>query len=203
MNDDRSSRVGGHTTLRILSEISDNGFTSQRDLSSKLGIALGLVNSYLKNLIARGYIKVKSIPRRRYAYYLTPKGFSEKSRLAYHLLQNYTRIYRESRENLRKLFNELEHSGARKIVLAGSDEIAEIAYLTSQETNLELTAVVDDAKAGKKFFGREILPVHSIGSIVHDSVVITSYKEGKELYDGLLKNNVGKKDIKTIFPLNE
>ena len=201
MNDDRSSGEGEHKTLQILSEISDNSFTSQRDLSSKLGIALGLVNSYLKNLIARGYIKVKSIPPRRYAYYLTPKGFSEKSRLAYHLLQNYTRIYRESRETLRKLFHELQSSGVRRIVLAGADEIAEIAYLTLQETDLDLIGVIDDTRTGRKFFGREILPVKTVRSMVHDSVVITSYKEGQEIYKELLKNNVERKDIKTIFPI--
>jgi hypothetical protein len=59
----------------------------------------------MKNLIRKGYITVKSIPPRRYAYYLTPKGFSEKTRLTYHLLQDYTRIYREARDNLRKPAN--------------------------------------------------------------------------------------------------
>ena len=44
------------------------------------GIALGLVNSYLKNLIAKGYITVKAIPPKRYTYYLTPTGFADSLR---------------------------------------------------------------------------------------------------------------------------
>jgi len=195
-----SSNLEDHKTLQILNELSDNGNTTQRDISTRLGIALGLVNSYIKNLITKGYIKVKSIPPRRYAYYITPKGFAEKTRLTYHFLQNYTRIYREARVSLKTLFNELQARGVKRVVFAGADEVAEIAYLTLQETELELSGIVDEEKAGKKFFGREILPIKDLGSIVHDSIVITSYKKSEKLYKELLINNVNKKDIKVIFP---
>lgn len=199
MNNGRSSGVEDHKTLQILHEISENGAMTQRDLSGRLDIALGLVNSYIKNLAKKGYIKIKAIPPRRYAYYLTPKGFTEKARLTYHVLQNYTRIYQQARASLKELFNELKASGAKRIVFAGADEIAEIAYLTLQETELQLAGIVDEEKAGEKFLGREILPLSTVGSIVHDSVVITSYKKGEEIYKELLKNNVDEKDIKTIF----
>lgn len=201
MNDSRSFGVGEHKILQILSELSDNNSTTQRDLSSRLGIALGLVNSYIKNLIAKGYIKVKSIPPRRYAYYLTPKGFTEKTRLTYHLLQDYTRIYRQARNNLDKLFSELRASGIKRIVFAGADEVAEIAYLTLQEADLELAGIVDEEKAGEKFFGREIVSIKDIGSINHDSVVVTSYVKREYIFNKLLMYNVDRKDIKTIFPV--
>ena len=201
MNNDNCSDIENHKTLQILSELSDNNSSTQRDLSSRLGIALGLINSYIKNLIAKGYIKVRSIPPRRYAYYLTPKGFSEKTRLTYQLLQNYTKIYRQARVNMKKLFNELHTSGVKRVVFAGVDEVAEIAYLTIQETDLELSGIVDDEKSGEKFFSREILPLRDVGSIAHDSIVITSFKKGEALYEDLLRNNVDKKDIKVIFSI--
>jgi DNA-binding MarR family transcriptional regulator len=195
-----SSDPEDHKTLQILNELSDNGHTTQRDISTSLGIALGLVNSYIKNLITKGYIKVKSIPPRRYAYYLTPKGFAEKTRLTYHFLQNYTRIYREARVSLKTLFNEMQDRGIKRVVFVGADEVAEIAYLTLQETELELSGIVDEDKAGKKFFGREILPLKDLGSIKHDSIVVTSYKRSEKLYKELLINKIDKKDIKVIFP---
>lgn len=201
MNNSRSSGAVDHKTLQILNELSDNGSMTQRDISSRLGIALGLVNSYIKNLIRKGYITVKSIPPRRYAYYITPKGFSEKTRLTYHLLQDYTKIYRDARANLKKLFSELQASGVKRIVFAGADEVAEIAYLTLQETEIELSGVVDEEKAGKKFFGREIVPITDIGSISHDSIVITSYVKRDRIYKELLRNNIDKKDIKVIFTI--
>jgi predicted transcriptional regulator len=103
MNAERPSPFGTepYRSLQILDELSNNDSLTQRDLSSRLGIALGLVNSYIKNLVKKGFITVKAIPTKRYAYYLTPKGFTEKTRLTYDLLHDYTRIYREARENLK------------------------------------------------------------------------------------------------------
>src|SRR5690242_9725221 len=138
MNADRSPSPGTehYRSLQILDELANNDSLTQRDLSSRLGIALGLVNSYVKNLIAKGYITVKAIPPKRFAYYLTPKGFTEKTRLTYDLLHDYTRVYREARKSLKALFREMQNDGIKKIVFAGADEIAEIAYITLQETLL-------------------------------------------------------------------
>ena len=47
--------------LNVLAQTRES--LSQRELSQELGIALGLVNSYLKRLIRKGYIKVTTLPR--------------------------------------------------------------------------------------------------------------------------------------------
>jgi nucleoside-diphosphate-sugar epimerase len=39
--------------------------------------------------------------------------------------------------------------GVKKVVFAGADEVAEIAYLTLQETDIELAGVVDNEKEVK------------------------------------------------------
>ncbi len=199
MNNKATSEPESHKTLKILNELSDNDSPTQRDLSSKLGIALGLVNSYIKNLIAKGYITVKSIPPRRYAYYLTPKGFAEKTRLTIHLLQDYSRIYREARITLKKLFSELQTSGVKKVVFAGVDEVAEIAYISLQETEIELSGVLDDEKAGKKFFGIDIKPIKDINPLIHNNIVITSFVKREKIYKELREYKVSKEAIKTIF----
>jgi len=186
-------------SLQILTELSRNDSLTQRDLSSNLGIALGLVNSYIKNLMAKGFITVKSIPPRRYAYFLTPKGLAEKTRLTYHLLQDYTRIYREAKSNFRRLFAELRTDGIKRVVFAGADEVAEIAYLTLHETDLELSGVVDGEMAGKKFFGREIRPLRDIGTMSYDFIVVTSYLKREEIYRELLRSGADKKSVKVIF----
>ncbi|NTW60045.1 MAG: winged helix-turn-helix transcriptional regulator, partial [Nitrospirae bacterium] len=56
------SETGRYRDLQILDELANNDALTQRDLSKRMGIALGLVNSYLKNLIAKGYITVRNIP---------------------------------------------------------------------------------------------------------------------------------------------
>jgi DNA-binding MarR family transcriptional regulator len=188
-----------YRSLQILDELSNNDSLTQRDLSTRLGIALGLVNSYIKNLAAKGYITVKAIPPKRYAYYLTPKGFTEKTRLTYHLLQDYTRIYREARRNLKHLFKEMSDKGIRKVIFAGTDEVAEIAYLTLQDTQLELTEVVDTEKAGKIFCGRRIKTIDAIQGMKYDSIIVASYVKKDQLYKALLEQGVTKKSISIIF----
>jgi DNA-binding MarR family transcriptional regulator len=199
VNNTRVSDSDQHKALQILNELSDNNSLTQREISSNLGIALGLVNSYIKNLISKGFITVSAIPPRRYAYFLTPKGFSEKTRLTYHLLQDYTRIYREAKNNLKKLFGELHSEGVRRVLFAGADEVAEIAYLTLQETDLVLAGVLDDEAAGKKFFGREILPLKAAGDLSFDRIVITSYLKRDIINKKLLSNNTDRDTIRTIF----
>jgi DNA-binding MarR family transcriptional regulator len=199
MNDERFPGAEQHRALQILDELSSDESLTQRDLSSRLGIALGLVNSYLKNLVAKGYVTVKSIPPRRYAYFLTPKGFAEKTRLTYDLLHDYTRIYREARGGFKRLFAGLMAEGAGTVVLAGADEVAEIAYLTLQEIGLGLSGVVDEELAGKKFFGWEVKPLKDVRSFAYDKVVVASYLKREKIYDQLLRYKVAEEDIKVVF----
>ncbi|MHB8846039.1 MAG: winged helix-turn-helix transcriptional regulator [Nitrospirota bacterium] len=191
--------TGQYRSLQILDELSNNDALTQRDLSQRLGIALGLVNSYIKNLVAKGFITVRNIPSKRYAYYLTPKGFAEKSRLAYDLLQDYTRIYREAKNNYRQLFLDLERSGVKRIVFAGADEVAEFAYITLQETKLELVGVVDTDRVGELFFGRKILPLSGLRDIQYDNIVVTSYLKREVLPRALLDHGIADKSIQEIF----
>lgn len=203
MNKETASPVqpetGQYRSLQILDELSSNDALTQRDLSQRLGIALGLVNSYIKNLVAKGYITVRNIPSKRYAYYLTPKGFAEKSRLAYDLLQDYTRIYREAKNNYRQLFFELERSGVKRIVFAGADEVAEFAYITLQETKLELAGVVDTDRPGEMFFGRQISPMSGLRDMEYDSIVVTSYLKRKAMRQALLDGGIADERIREIF----
>ena len=185
-------------SLQILEELSKSGSMTQRDISSRLGLALGLVNSYIKNLISKGYITVRSIPPKRYTYFLTPKGFTEKTRLTYNLLHDYTKIYRDARRSFRELFTALESNGASKLVFAGADEVAEIAYLTLQEFGLGLSGIVDDEKTGT-FFKNDIQSLDTIKGIKYDVVIITSYMKQKKLHKELLACGVSGDDIKNIF----
>ena len=185
-------------SLQILEELSKSGSMTQRDISNRLGLALGLVNSYIKNLVSKGYITVRSIPPKRYTYFLTPKGFTEKTRLTYNLLHDYTKIYRDARRSFRELFTTLESNGANGVVFAGADEVAEIAYLTLQEFGLGLSGIVDDEKTGT-FFKKEIQSLDAIREINYDVVIITSYMKHKKLQKELIDCGVARDGIKNIF----
>jgi DNA-binding MarR family transcriptional regulator len=199
MNNNRSADSEAQKSLQILHELSNNDNLTQRDLSNRLDIALGLVNSYIRNLVSKGFVTVKSIPPRRYAYFLTPKGFAEKTRLTYHLLQDYTRIYREAKSGFRELFSSLRSDGITKIAFAGADEVAEIACITLGETDIELSGVVDDELAGKKFFSHEVGPVSGISKMEYGCVVVTSYLKRQKIQEQLLGSGTPEEKIKSIF----
>src|SRR5687767_9748398 len=73
--------VEARRNLQALEAIAEDDRLTQRSLASKLGIALGLTNIYLKRLVRKGYVKCVNIQSNRLQYLLTPKGITEKTRL--------------------------------------------------------------------------------------------------------------------------
>ena len=70
-----------HLVRQILVEIDRNPSVSQRQLSTELGVSIGIVNWHMKRFVRKGLVKLHQAPVRRYLYYLTPDGFAEKARL--------------------------------------------------------------------------------------------------------------------------
>lgn len=190
MNNNKGAEEDSYKQLLILEELSRDGEVTQRDISKRLSIALGLVNSYIKNLASKGYITVSTIPKKRYSYYLTPKGFVEKSRLAYQHLYNFTNLYNIARKDFRSLFQRLQGDGVERIAFCGVDEVAEIAYITLQEFGMELAGVVDGSKQGEDFFGSEVRPIADIELMDYDRLVITSFMKADALHLELLDAGV-------------
>lgn len=196
MNDNADKSLDSYRSFQLLSEIAGEEPLSQRELSRRLGIAVGLVNSYLKNLVSKGYVRVKNFPRNRYAYLLTPTGLAEKSRLAYQHLSYFTNLYTVARQDYLTLFQSLKSEGVTQVVFCGVDEVAEIAYLSLQEVGIELTAVLDDEAAGQRFFGIAVVPVAQSVEPDSDVIVISSLKR-KEHLRGLLEHaGVQKRSIR-------
>jgi predicted transcriptional regulator len=187
MNDTEEKTMESYRSFLLLSEIAGEEPLSQRELSRRLGIALGLVNSYLKNLVAKGYVRIKAFPRNRYGYLLTPQGIAEKSRLAYRHLSYFTNLYRITRHDYLELFGALHASGIRKVSFCGVDETAEIAYLSLREKGMELESVMDDEHAGADFFGIEVATLAEGLGRGGRHVIITSLKRGDALADVLLQ----------------
>jgi len=186
VNDNADKSLDSYRSFQLLSEIAGEEPLSQRELSRRLGIAVGLVNSYLKNLVAKGYVRVKNFPRNRYAYLLTPTGLAEKSRLAYQHLSYFTNLYTVARQDYLALFQSLKAEGVTQVVFCGVDEVAEVAYLSLQEVGLELVAVLDDDAVGERFFGMPVDAVAQGFEPGSDVIVISSLKR-KEHLRGLLE----------------
>lgn len=181
MNDLTRKPLDSSRSLQLLSEISGEEPLSQRELSRRLGIAVGLVNSYLKNLVAKGFVRVKDFPSNRYAYLLTPQGIAEKSRLAYQHLSYFTSLYTVARQDYLDLFRRLEDAGVREVAFCGVDEVAEVAYLSLKETGLELVTVMDDEREGEVFFGVPVVAMTEVVRHADVSLVVSTLKRHEEI----------------------
>jgi DNA-binding Lrp family transcriptional regulator len=163
-----------YRTLKLLDELALDRRISQRALSKRLGIALGLTNLYLKRLIKSGYIKVKNIKKNRLIYELTPMGVAKKASLTLGYIQNSFQYYREIRNRTQTCFQGLRSDGFKSVVFCGIGEVAEIAYLSLQETGLVLVAVVDESKEGQEFLGHTVLSASSLRGMQFDRIIVTS-----------------------------
>src|SRR5262252_11092474 len=112
--------------LGLLQSVERDGGQSQRRLAADLGIALGLVNAYLKRCIKKGLVKVSEAPARRYAYYLTPRGFAEKSRLTVEYLGYSFSFFRRARTDCSAVIVSAKGRGWSRVALAGVSDLAEI-----------------------------------------------------------------------------
>jgi DNA-binding MarR family transcriptional regulator len=172
--------------LKILEKAEDERLPSQRDLARELNVSLGLVNSFIKRLVKKGYFKITHIPKNRMRYILTPKGAAEKTRLTYLYVQYSYQFYKNARQKLRNLFDELESRGLQRIVFYGAGDLAEIAYISLQETSLELIAIIDDKKVGQKIIGYNIESPTNLKAERFDKILITAVNSRELLIEKLL-----------------
>ena len=90
----------------VLRKIEKQPKSSQRDLAEELGFSLGKLNYCLKALREKGLIKIKNFTKNKnkfnYAYVLTPKGISEKTKLTINFMKRKMYEYEELKKELEK-----------------------------------------------------------------------------------------------------
>ncbi len=166
--------------LGLLESVERDGAQSQRKLASDLGIALGLVNAYLKRCVKKGLVKISQAPPRRYAYYLTPHGFAEKSRLTVEYLSFSFSFFRRAREDCSAVLKSACERNWNRVVLFGVSDLAEIATICALEQGVTIVAVVDAKSTADRFVGTPI--VQSLAAVPggFDALVVTDLQATRE-----------------------
>lgn len=185
--------------LNLLQELEKNPIISQRELSHKFGIALGVTNACLRRMARRGWIRIMSLDHRKIGYYLTPKGFAEKTKLSLHLISWTVQHYSVLKGIIGKKFLEMQNDGIERVVFYGVSDEMEVAYVTIQKTNMELVGIVEDKENWKpiKVFGFELKKLDEIVEMNPNAVFITSLRETTESTLEWLENLIGPK--KRVF----
>ena len=152
----------------MLEEVGSVPELSQRHLSRKLGIALGVVNLIVRNLGKKGYIRATRAGWKRWAYNLTPAGVARKTQLTFGYIDRVLDHYARVRELLREDLGALSLNPDARMAIYGTSELAELIYLVIKDLGVASIDVFDYVDRGKSFLG---MPVRSLESIVPDDYV--------------------------------
>ena len=173
--------------LGLLNSVEHDGDNSQRHIAAELGIALGLVNAYLKRCVKKGLVKVHDAPARRYAYYLTPQGFAEKSRLTVQYLSHSFSFFRLAKAECAQAFATAKANGFDRLVLAGKSDLAEIAILCAVEAAVKIVAIVDPRSDDTQFVGVDVVRSYADMKKEFDAVIVTDVTRAKLSFDAAVE----------------
>lgn len=191
--------VDDYRRLRLLTEMSSGDSVTQRGLAKKHGLALGLTNFLIRRLVKKGFVKIVNLERKRLRYLVTPKGLAEKARLTYQYLDYSLALYRHMRTLMTDTLVQVLRAGGTRVVICGTGELAEIAFLAMQERGLEVIAVLEDSSNGKTTFMNQ--PVRSLAALPtldFDWVVIATFKDPDTIVQQLQRIGVSPARIATI-----
>ena len=190
--------IEAHRDLKLLEAVEEDSRVTQRTLATKLGIALGLTNIYLRRLVRKGYIKCVNVQSNRITYLITPRGIAEKVRLTYEFMDYSLHLYGEVRQHLRGVLQECAAAG-RRVAIYGRGEAAELAYLSLRESGLEPVAIFD-GDGGQEFLGLPVRPVREHEDVTYDLMIVATLDRPEPQLTMLV--NLGVPRAK-LFPLRQ
>ena len=190
--------IEDHRDLKLLEAVEKDSRVTQRSLATKLGIALGLTNIYLKRLVRKGYIKCVNVQSNRITYLITPRGIAEKARLTYEFMDYSLHLYGEVRQHLRTTLAQCA-AADKRVAIYGRGEAAELAYLSLREAGLEPVAIFDEAN-GHEFLGIPVRPIAEHEEVAFDLMIIATLERSGAQLATLLKLGIPKEKL---FPLRQ
>lgn len=170
-------------TLGLLNMVHDNEHASQRSMADGLGIALGLANAYLKRCVKKGLIKISHAPANRYAYYLTPQGFTEKSRLTAEFLSQSFNLFRHARTAGADLFGACQARGWTRVALFGAGDLAEIFTLSARDFDIDLVCVIAELPNAREFAGLKVVAPAACDAGAIDAIIVCDISDPQAAYD--------------------
>jgi DNA-binding MarR family transcriptional regulator len=162
--------VESRRDLQLLEALEHESRITQRTLATRLGIALGLTNLYLKRLIRKGYIKCVTVSPNRLVYSLTPKGMTRKARLTYEFMKYSLDFYRDARQHLRRSLVQAV-AQRQRVAIYGTGDAAELVFLLVRDMGLELVAVFGPEQNGQ-FLGLPVTVIADHANVAYDVLIV-------------------------------
>ena len=106
---------------------------NQRDLSKQLDISLGMTNLLIRRLVAKGYIRIRQLNKKKTEYILTSKGFTEKYHKSFHYTLKTIRSIGLIRNQLNIIIERLYHQGERVFYILGKSDLVELVEISLRQ----------------------------------------------------------------------
>ena len=194
-------QTSSYRELQILSEIEGNGEVTQRQLSRKLGIALGLTNVMIRNLAQKGYVRATQAGWKRWIYALTPDGFTHKFRLTVDYVHRVLDHYATVRQTLRDQLESLALNEESRVAVYGTGEYAELVYLGLKEIGIEEIDFFESTEPdNRRFLGMTIHALRTLQSDKYDRVVVASLSRLEVACWELRGQGVSPEKMVTFYP---
>jgi DNA-binding MarR family transcriptional regulator len=194
----------------ILEAIASGNRLTQRSLARSMGVALGLTNLLIRRLVAKGYVRVSRAGTRHVRYLMTSAGREALRNATRASFDNTVRLYTETREQIRSTLDLVSHrcaadaSGRKTVVFYGAGDVAEIAFVSLQTTDLQLIGVVDDRRRGR-FFDRTILPstalrADGLDGQPYGQIVVTTVRHAEPIRQRLIELDIPSSRVSFLLP---
>ncbi len=180
--------------LQVLEHVEQTPRLSNRMVRDKLGVSIRLAHEILTRMVKKGLMHVKKRHARRWDYFLTPKGISQKTRLTMEFLKFSMHFYQEARKRSAQVCKDISLEGKTKIAYLGATELAEICHLGVQEWGLEVVAVYDDEPPKPTFLTLEVEPVSALNTTPAEAIIVCLYDPKMPMRKRNLPNGVEAKD---------
>ncbi len=185
--------------LEILKHVEETPRLNNRMAAAKFGCSVKLAHATLSKMVSRGLLHVRKLHSRRWDYFLTPKGITEKARLTYEFLDFSMRFYHEARKASSQVCKDLADEGLATVAFLGTGELAEIAYLGVREWGLELVEVYNGDDIDE-FLGHKVEPVANLRNSRADAIVVCVYDKKSPMAGAYLPEGVERSDkMRWIF----
>lgn len=170
--------------LQVLSEVESSPDLTQRQLADRIGIALGLTNTLVRNLTKKGYIRAQKASWKQWIYGLTPEGFSYKIRLTLAYIHRFMNHYQTVRHTLREQMEPLALHEESRVAIFGTGEFAELVYLGLMELHLEeIDVFTINPEPGQQFLGSRVIDINDLDSERYDKILVAKLDGSKAVLD--------------------
>ena len=203
--DEQNGAIGGvaDRELRLLSEVYRTPEASQRELAGRVGIALGMTNLLLHNLVQKGYVHISQAGWRRWIYGLTPDGFLRKIRLTTSYVHRFLDHYQKVRQSLREELEDQSLNAESRVAIYGTGEFAELVYLGLKELGIEEVEIFAyGGVAGGKFLGMPVRDFSTFQPNQYDRIVVAHLGAAEKQTQSVLDSGISPGKLITFFKDN-